>query len=158
VAALGSAAAAQGAWLVFEDESGQSLRPPKARTRGRRGCTPVAAVPGGRGKDKVTTAALACYRPGRRSRLIYRQHVWHRRKGEPKSFSWRGYRDLLTGGKIVLIWDNLSVHLDTRMSTFIAGTDWLTVVQLPPYTAHAENLIHAPQAACRYSLRIPPRR
>jgi transposase len=26
-----------GAWLVFEDESGQGLRPPKGRTRGRRG-------------------------------------------------------------------------------------------------------------------------
>jgi hypothetical protein len=70
----------------------------------------VVAVPGGRGRGKVTTAALACYRPGHRSRLIWRQHVWRRRKGEAKSFSWRDYRDLLTaahhqlpGGKIVLI-------------------------------------------------------
>jgi hypothetical protein len=100
----------------------------------------VVAVPGGRGKGKVTTAALACYRPGRRSRLIYRQHVWWRRRAEPKSFTWRGYRDLLIaahhqlpGGKIVLIWDNLSVHLDIRMSNFIAGADWLSVVQLPAY-------------------------
>jgi hypothetical protein len=29
-------AADLGAWLVFEDESGQGLRPPKGRTRGRR--------------------------------------------------------------------------------------------------------------------------
>jgi hypothetical protein len=100
----------------------------------------VVAVPGGRGKGKVTTAALVCCRPGYRSRLIYRQHVWRRRKGEPKSFDWRGYRDLLVaahhqlpGGKIVLIWDNLSVHLDKRMSEFIADADWLTVVQLPSY-------------------------
>ena len=145
VAAPGSAAAAEGAWLVFEDESGRSLRPPKARTWGRRGCTPVVAVPGGRGRGKVTTAAPACYRPGHRSRLIWRQHVWRqhvwrRRKGEAKSFSWRGYRDLLIaahhqlpGGKIVLVWDNLSVHRDRRMRRFIDRTDWLTVVQLPAY-------------------------
>ena len=36
-------AADLGAWLVFEDESGQGLRPPKGRTWGRRGQTPSAA-------------------------------------------------------------------------------------------------------------------
>jgi hypothetical protein len=32
-------AADLGAWLCFEDESGQGLRPPKGRTWGRRGRT-----------------------------------------------------------------------------------------------------------------------
>jgi hypothetical protein len=32
-------AADLGAWLIFEDESGQGLRPPKGRTWGRRGAT-----------------------------------------------------------------------------------------------------------------------
>jgi len=40
-AARQRAVAEQGAWLVFEDESGQCLRAPKDRTRGRRGRTPV---------------------------------------------------------------------------------------------------------------------
>jgi len=40
------AAADLGAWLVFEDESGQGLRPPKGRTWGRRGHTPVVTVTG----------------------------------------------------------------------------------------------------------------
>src|SRR6266705_2250855 len=40
-------AADLGAWLVFEDESGQGLRPPKGRTWGRRGHTPVVKVTGG---------------------------------------------------------------------------------------------------------------
>jgi hypothetical protein len=40
-------AADRGAWLIFEDESGQGLRPPKGRTRGRRGQTPVVKVTGG---------------------------------------------------------------------------------------------------------------
>ena len=35
-----------GAYLCFEDEDGQTLRPPKARTWGRRGRTPVVAVSG----------------------------------------------------------------------------------------------------------------
>ena len=39
-------AAATGAWICFEDESGQALQPPKARTWGRRGHTPVARVSG----------------------------------------------------------------------------------------------------------------
>src|SRR5207249_9309942 len=34
-------AADLGAWLCFEDESGQGVRPPKGRTWGRRGHTPV---------------------------------------------------------------------------------------------------------------------
>ena len=51
------AAAEQGAWLVFEDESGQGLRPPKGRTWGRRGRTPVVTVTGGSNK-RVSLAAL----------------------------------------------------------------------------------------------------
>jgi hypothetical protein len=35
-----STAADLGAWLCWEDESGQGLRPPKGRTWGRRGHTP----------------------------------------------------------------------------------------------------------------------
>ena len=61
----------QGAWLVFEDESGQGLRPPKGRTWGRRGKTPVVTVTGGSNK-RVSLAALIAVKPGQRPRLIYR--------------------------------------------------------------------------------------
>jgi hypothetical protein len=87
----------------------------------------------------VSTAALACYRPGHRPRVIWRQHI-RRKAGERRSFTWRGYRDLLIaahhqlpGGNMVLIWDNLPTHLDGRLTRFIAGADWLTAVRLPPY-------------------------
>ena len=43
-------AADLGAWICFEDESGQGLRPPKGRTWGRRGTTPVVTVSGGSNK------------------------------------------------------------------------------------------------------------
>jgi len=50
------------------------LRPPKGRTWGRRGRTPVVRVTGGSNK-RVSVAALIAARPGRRARLIYRVHT-----------------------------------------------------------------------------------
>ena len=52
-------AAATGAWICFEDEAGQNLRPPKARTWGRRGRTPVVTV-SGKGSGRVSVAGLVC--------------------------------------------------------------------------------------------------
>src|SRR6185369_17999008 len=63
-----SAAADLGAWLCWEDESGQGLRPPKGRTWGRRGRTPVVKVTA-QGTRRVSVAALVCARPGQRPRL-----------------------------------------------------------------------------------------
>jgi hypothetical protein len=79
--------AAAEAWIVFEDESGCLIRPPKAKTWGRRGRTPVVTVRG-RGSGRVSIAGLTCYRPGHRSRLIYRLHVYRGRRGEKKGFGW----------------------------------------------------------------------
>ena len=56
-------AADLGAWLCWEDESGQGLRPPKGRTWGRRGRTPVVTVTGGH-DTRVSLAALIAVRPG----------------------------------------------------------------------------------------------
>ena len=61
-----STAADLGAWLCFEDESGQGLRPPKGRTWGRRGRTPVVTVTGGH-DTRVSLAALIAVRPGCRA-------------------------------------------------------------------------------------------
>ncbi len=66
-------AADLGAWLCWEDESGQGLRPPKGRTWGRRGRTPVVKVTGGH-DTRVSLAALIAVRPGCRPRLIFRTH------------------------------------------------------------------------------------
>ncbi|MFD3487852.1 transposase [Streptomyces sp. NPDC058665] len=38
------------------------------------------------------------------------------------------------GGPIVLVWDNLRMHLVAPLREFFeANTDWLTVFQLPAY-------------------------
>jgi transposase len=131
-------AAQRHAWLVFEDEAGQTLRPPKARTWGRRGHTPVIPV-SGKGSGRISIAGLACYRPGARSRLIYRTIVHRNRKGERRSFSERDYISLIDAahqqldGPIVLVWDNLNTHISAAMRQMIEARDWLTVIRLPAY-------------------------
>ncbi|MBB4937896.1 hypothetical protein FHR32_002201 [Streptosporangium album] len=52
-------AAGRHAWILFEDESGQSLRPPKGRTWAPVGKTPVVKV-SGKGSGRVS---IAGYRP-----------------------------------------------------------------------------------------------
>ncbi len=83
--------AALDAWLVFEDEAGFSMTPPTTRTWSRRGHTPVIRVPG-RSRRRSSVAALACYKAGEPSRLIYRPCPNTRPDGR-KSFSWKDYRD-----------------------------------------------------------------
>jgi hypothetical protein len=136
-------AADLGGWIVFEDESGQGLRPPKGRTWGRRGATPVVTVTGGSSK-RVSLAALIAIKPGCPPRLIYRVHRGRRGKDRRKGFTESDYAQLLDaarqqlGGPLVLIWDNLNTHVSAAMTELIAARDWLTVVQLPPY-AHELN-------------------
>ena len=135
----GKTVAAQcGAWICVEDEAGQTLRPPTARTWGRRGHTPVVAVSGS-GSGRISITGLTCYRPGRRSRLIYRTLRHRARKGERRSFAERDYIELLDaahrqlGGPLVLVWDNLNTHRSAAMRELIASRDWLHVVRLPAY-------------------------
>lgn len=132
-------AAATGAYLCFEDEAGQNLRPPKARTWAPRGHTPVVRVPG-RGSGKVSVAGLACYRPGARSRLFYKVRTHRGRKGERRSMSEADYAHLVTAAHnqlhapMILVWDNLNTHLSAAMRAFIeAHPDWLTETRLPAY-------------------------
>jgi transposase len=137
-------AADLGGWIVFEDESGQGLRPPKGRTWGRRGQTPVVTVTGGSNK-RVSLAALIAIKPGQHPRLIYRVHKSRRRgKDQRKGFTEADYARLLDaahqqlGGPLVVIWDNLNSHVSQAMTELITARDWLTVYQLPPY-AHELN-------------------
>jgi putative transposase len=81
-------AALTGAYVCFEDEAGQSLRPQKARTWAPRGHTPVVRVSGRTGR--LSVAGLACLKPGRPGRFFYRLRVHRRRKGERQSLSEAG--------------------------------------------------------------------
>ena len=133
------AAADLGAWLVFEDESGQGLRPPKGRTWGRRGHTPVVTVTGG-SNTRVSLAALIATRPGCRPRLIYRTHRG-RRDDQRKGFTETDYARLLDaahqqlGGPLVVVWDGLNTHTSRAMRELVAARSWLRVYRLPPYAS-----------------------
>jgi len=137
-------AADLGAWLIFEDESGQGLRPPKGRTWGRRGHTPVVKVTGSSNK-RVSLAALIAIKPGCAPRLIYRVHQPRRRRGDQrKGFTETDYAHLFDAahqqlaGPLVVVWDNLNRHVSATMAELAAARDWLTIFQLPSY-AHELN-------------------
>lgn len=67
------------------------MTPPRARTWGRKGSTPVVRVRG-RGTGRVSMAGMTCYKSGERSRLIYAIREYRGRKDEPKGFGWKDYR------------------------------------------------------------------
>ena len=132
-------AAATGAYVCFEDEAGQALRPPKARTWARRGHTPTVTV-SGKGSGRVSVAGLVCLKPQARSHLFYRTRIHRGRKGERRSMSEADYAGLIAAahhqlqGPLIVCWDNLNTHVSGVMREFTgAHPDWLTVVQLPSY-------------------------
>ena len=150
-------AADLGAWLIFEDESGQGLRPPKGRTWGRRGHTPVVKVTGGSNK-RVSLAALIAIKPGQAPRLIYRVHKGRRRRGDQrKGFTETDYAHFFDAahqqltGPLVVVWDNLNTHTSAAMTELIETRDWLTVYQLPPY-AHELNPVELVWSQLKRSL------
>jgi putative transposase len=129
----------QGAWLVFEDESGQGLRPPKGRTWGRRGKTPVVTVTGGSNKSVARRADRGEARAAAPADLPRPRRPQARRQAQGV------YRDGLRpaagaarqqlGAPVVLVWDNLNTHVSRAMGELIAARDWLTVFQLPAYAS-----------------------
>ena len=113
-------AAATGAYVCFEDEAGQNLRPPRARTWAPRGHTPVVRV-SGKGSGRVSVAGLVCLRPGARGHLYYRVRVHRGRKGERRSMSEEDYAGLITAAHrelqapVILVWDRLNTHVSAVM-------------------------------------------
>ena len=133
-------AAATGAYVCFEDEAGQNLRPPKARTWAPRGHTPVVRV-SGKGSGRVSVAGLVCLKPGARGRLFYRVRVHRGRKGERRSMSEADYAGLITAAhqelQAPVILDlgppeHPRQRGDARASSS-AHPGWLTEVRLPAY-------------------------
>jgi len=142
-------AAATGVWICFEDESGQALQPPKARTWGRRGHTPVVKV-SGRGSGRISVAGLACLKAGQPGRFFYRMHDHRLRPGTRRAMTEADYASLIAaahrylGAPVIVIWDNLPTHLSRKMQAFTTGhPDWLTVIQLPAYAPDL-NAVEAP--------------
>ncbi|MFG3207393.1 transposase [Streptomyces sp. NPDC048192] len=130
--------AALGAFVCFEDEAGQHLTPPRGRTWGRRGQTPIVKV-AGRSSGRASIAGLIAVRPGARTRLLYRLRIHCGRKNERRSLSERDYIGVVDAAHqqlrapIILIWDRLNTHVSATMKQMIAQRARLTVVLLPAY-------------------------
>ena len=127
-------AAATGAWICFEDEAGQNLRPPKARTWARRGHTPVVTVCG-KGSGRVSVAGLVCLRPGARGHLFYRVRIHRGRKGERRSMSEADYAGLIAAAHnqlhapVVLIWDYVARNIiPVLCPAVLCGRRWLAAL------------------------------
>ncbi|WP_331755746.1 transposase [Streptomyces sp. NBC_01643] len=113
------------------------MTPPRERTWGRRGHTPIV-----RGPRQVPPTDL---RRGPVLLQVGREEPPDRPrfhlpfKGARKSCAWTDYRDLLVrahiqlGSPIVVVWDNLDTHRTAGMEKYAAEHDWLTVFQLPSY-------------------------
>jgi DDE superfamily endonuclease len=149
-------AALTGAWICFEDEAGQSLRPARARTWAPRGHTPVVRVSGNSGR--LSVAGMACLKPGRPGRFFYRLRVHRRRKGDRSSMSEADYAHLITAAHqalnapVIVVWDNLNTHRSQKMRAFTeAREDWLTVVRLPGYAPDL-NAVEGAWSAMKSSL------
>lgn len=120
------------AWLVFQDESGVSQKPPLRRTWAPKGQTPVIVHPFNWKKMSIS-AALAYRWDGKRARLYFQM--------KPDSYdgtSLIGFlKDLkkhFRGRPVILIWDGLPAHRGREMQEFLAAQqDWLYVARLPGY-------------------------
>ncbi|MGW9436085.1 IS630 family transposase [Streptomyces sp. NPDC055607] len=128
-----------GGYICFEDEAGFTRRPPKGRTWGRRGRTPVMTV-SGRRSGRLSVAGLIAMRPGSRTRLCHRLRSHPAGRGKRRSMGERDFIALIDGvhqmvkAPIVLVWDRLNTHVSHAMRDLIAERAWLTVFLLPAYS------------------------
>jgi transposase len=122
----------QRAWIVFQDESGVSDRPPIRTTWAPKGQTPVVRHP--YHWKKVSVSAALAYRwDGRACRLVFQT--------KPGSYNTttligflRAVRRHFRGRKLILIWDRLNAHRSKQMTSYLTQQRrWLRVEWLPAY-------------------------
>jgi len=121
------------AWVLCQDESGISERPPVRRTWAPKGKTPV--LTHAFNWKKLSICAALGYRwDGKRSRL------WFQTRGgsydTPSLISFlRDLKRQMRGQKVILIWDGLPAHKSREMQTYLESQQrWLTVERLPSYS------------------------
>jgi transposase len=121
------------AWIVFQDESGISERPPVRRTWAPKGKTPV-LIHAFNWKKLSICAALGYRWDGKRSRLWFQT-----RPGSYDTASLIAFlKDLkkhLRGQKAILVWDGLPAHKSREMQQYLESQkSWFSVERLPGYS------------------------
>lgn len=120
------------AWLVFQDESGVSQRPPIRRTWAPRGETPVLIHAYNWSKLSISVA-LAFRWDGHRCRLFFQTRAGSYNTDSLVAFLKDLHRHC-PGQRLTLIWDGLPAHRSREMTTYLVGQRaWLTVERLPGY-------------------------
>lgn len=120
------------AWIVFQDESGISERPPVRRTWAPVGETPI-LIHAFNWKKMSISAVLAYRWDGRRARLYFQMRL-----GSYDAQSLIGFlkylKRHLRRDKMILVWDGLPAHKSHIMSAYLMSQrSWLTVERLPGY-------------------------
>ncbi|MGW7068784.1 transposase [Streptomyces sp. NPDC054855] len=117
----------------------RSSTPPRARTWGRRGHTPLFTVRG-RSRRHISITGLRCYRPGEQPRLIYRPPLPSQPQGRAQELrldrlprSPGAPHCKLHAPIVVVVWDNRNIHRAADLRQYEADHDWLAVFQLPSY-------------------------
>ena len=120
------------AWIIFQDESGVSQRPPVRRTWAPRGETPV-LIHAFNWKKLSVAIAVAFRWDFRRSGLFFQTR--------PGSYNDVTLIEFLSdlkrefrGRRVVLVWDGLPSHKSGPMQAYLrAQRAWLTVERFPGY-------------------------
>jgi transposase len=120
------------AWLLFQDESGLSERPPFRSTWAPKGRTPMVIHPFK--WTKVSVAAVLAYRwDGRRYRLFFQTKKDSYNAKTLISFL-RDLRKHFPRHRGVLLWDRLQAHRSAAMNAYLkTQRSWLTAEFLPAY-------------------------
>lgn len=119
-------------WIVFQDESGVSQRPPLRRTWAPKGETPV-VVHFFNWKKLSVCSAIAYRWDGQRSRLYF-QVIPDSYNGTKLVLFLKELKKHFRGQFVFLIWDGLPGHKSGEMKSFLATQqDWLEVEYLPGY-------------------------
>jgi transposase len=122
----------QRAWLVFQDESGVSQRPPVRRTWAPRGETPILIHAYNWSKLSVCVA-LAFRWDGRRCRLFFQTRPGSYNSEHLIAFL-KALKRHCRGHRIILIWDGLPAHKSRAMTAYLRSQRaWLAVERLPGY-------------------------
>ena len=120
------------AWLLFQDESGLSERPPFRSTWAPKGRTPIVIHPFK--WTKVSVAAVLAYRwDGRRCQLFFQTKKDSYNAKTLISFL-RDLRKHFPRHRGILLWDRLQAHRSAAMNAYLkTQRSWLTAEYLPAY-------------------------
>jgi hypothetical protein len=120
-----------GAWIVFEDESGFSLIPPIRATWAPKGKTPMLRYRFH--WQRVSAAAFLCFQPdGSRARLYLHTHMGSY-NSQTLIVALRDLRRRLRA-PVVLLWDGLTAHRSAEMKEFVTkSAKWLKCERMPAY-------------------------